>query len=176
MAERDKVFLPKLRVGQVMPGFSLPSTLEKDVALRDYKQKKNVVLFFYHGIWCERGVERLREFAENYEAFRELNAEVLAISSDEPDRLAVEPAAQGLPFPLLADTEGTTIERYTYRDEAGFPLPSVFVADRFGALYSQSIVDDERELPGQQAILETVRFIESQCPECGIGFALGIPE
>jgi len=37
----------KLKVGDVAPDFTLPSTTGKPVRLADYKGKKNVVLAFY---------------------------------------------------------------------------------------------------------------------------------
>ncbi len=36
-----------LEIGEKAPEFSLPSTIKQDIALSDYKGKKNVLIMFY---------------------------------------------------------------------------------------------------------------------------------
>ncbi|MFB0507912.1 MAG: hypothetical protein ACETWT_14370 [Thermodesulfobacteriota bacterium] len=47
-------------------------------------------------------------------------------------------------------------------------MPSVFLTDRYGALYYQFIANEMTELPGRAEILSWLSFIQSQCPECSI--------
>jgi hypothetical protein len=60
---------------------------------------------------------------------------------------------------LLADPMGEVIGRYTGWDaEKRVVLPSIVLADRYGALFRQW-VEKEEELVGIEEILETLRYL-----------------
>ena len=52
------------------------------------------------------------EFRDNIFAFREQNAQILGVSLDDVDSHKAFAANHGLPFPLLADVEGTAATAY----------------------------------------------------------------
>ena len=39
--------MPTLEEGKAAPSFTLPASTGEKISLKDYKEKKNVVLFFY---------------------------------------------------------------------------------------------------------------------------------
>ena len=158
---------PRLEISQLVPSFTLPSSQGGEVELWDYKMRKNLLILFYHGADCFLCIEELRILAENYEELIKLEAEVLAISSEGLERSREVSAELGLPYPLLSDPEGRVIERYTYwQGEKEAASPSVFITDRYGALYYQFISGEISGLPDLSEILSWLHFIQSQCPEC----------
>jgi peroxiredoxin len=69
-----------------------------------------------------------------------------------------------LPFPLLADPKGEVIKRYTGWDEADKKvLPSIVLADRYGALYRQWVEEKEEKLVGIDEIIEDLRYLNRLC-------------
>ncbi|MGH7575689.1 MAG: hypothetical protein ACREM1_11280 [Longimicrobiales bacterium] len=67
-----------------------------------------------------------------------------------------------LPFPVLGDTAGAT------RGWAPVGEAAVVVADRFGVVYDQAHSRDANDLPDAAALIEWLRFLATQCPECGV--------
>lgn len=160
---------PQLRIHELVPLFMLPSSQGREVKLWDYKMRKNLIILFYHGGECSWCREELKMFAENYGELVELETEILAISSGGLDRSRSLSVELALPYPLLSDPEGRVIEKYTYwRQNKKAAVPSIFVTDRYGALYYQCIVKEITELPERAEILSWLNFIQSQCPECSI--------
>jgi len=143
----------KLSLGEVVPYLSLPSS-KGDINLWNFKQKKNLVIFFYHGTYCVHCVSRLKELAEAYPKFKELDTEILAVSFDNPEKLEAYAKRIRIPFPFLSDRTGETTERFTYKDaENKVPLPSIFITDRFGVLRYQEIAFEAHELTDVNDIL-----------------------
>ncbi len=77
-----KIMAPKVKVGDKAPDFTLPSQTGEEITLSIFLGKKNVVLYFYpmnRGLTCKN---EACGFRYNYEALKELGAEVIGISSD----------------------------------------------------------------------------------------------
>jgi thioredoxin-dependent peroxiredoxin len=67
----------KIKMGDRAPDFTLQSSNGENVSLSQFLEKKNVVLFFYpsdEGPTCCNEAEKFRD---NYEAFKDKNAEVM---------------------------------------------------------------------------------------------------
>jgi peroxiredoxin len=159
---------PKLKLQEVVPDFDLPSTKNGKVGLWSYKQKLNMVLLFFHGRDCKGCIDLLQELARDYARYQDDEAEILAVTTMPLDEARALADQLHLPFPILSDPTGKTVERFTYLDEAtGGPVPSLFVLDRFGAVYTQAIAEREDQLPSSDEVLEWLGLIEAQCPECG---------
>src|SRR5207247_8745347 len=95
------------------------------------------------GAGCPRGrAERVRS-ARRYPAYRERDAEVLAIGPDEPAVSARLAAGLGLPFPLLCDPASAAAERQ------GVDRPAIVVASRVEELWAAWAPADELDLPSQ---------------------------
>ena len=78
----------KLRTGRLLPNFRL-SAANRDGQFGpwDYKQHRNLVLIFFPSAECQKCKQLLREVAEHYGDYKEKEAEVLAISTEEIGRL-----------------------------------------------------------------------------------------
>lgn len=158
---------PRLKLEEVVPYLNLPSNRDGFVSLWDFKQRKNLVIFFHHGVGCRYCDNKLRELAQNYEEMQKLEAEVLAVSFDDPEQTREYAEKAQIPFLILSDTDGKATEKFTHKDEdRGGPFPSVFIIDRFGALQYQKIAVESAELPDAKEVSSWLLLIQCECPEC----------
>lgn len=100
-----------LNVGNPAPEFELPDQQGQLHSLEDYRDQW-VVLYFYPKDETPGCTTEACEFRDNIFAYRELNAQILGVSLDDVESHKKFAANHSLPFPLLADTEGTTADAY----------------------------------------------------------------
>ena len=92
-----------LKPGTKIPDFTLPDQDGQRFSSSEVVGKKPLVVFFYpkdHTPGCTR---EACAFRDNYEAFQELGAEVVGISSDSQSSHEKFAASYRLPFRLLTD-------------------------------------------------------------------------
>ncbi|HEY7913708.1 MAG TPA: redoxin domain-containing protein [Blastocatellia bacterium] len=157
----------ELKPGRIIPFFRLPSAnRSQDIGPWDYNQHKNLVLFFFHSPQCAPCRQLLLDLARGYPEYAPLNTEVLSISQTGIVELGQLQRELGLPFPLLSDMDGKVFRAYLGH-AAGEPHETaIFVADRWGELYTGATAADADALPGESEIRDWLSFIEIQCPEC----------
>lgn len=150
---------PKLKPRTMIPVFQLMSAEGKPVNIWDYKGRRNMVLAFLPQADCAECLDFLQSVSRMYHRYHEENAVLLAIVRGDVG------SATGLydrlhpPFPILYDEIGEVTGRYTDR------LPAVFVADKFGELYSEWVIGPAGFFPTQKEILDVVELINLECPE-----------
>jgi len=98
-------------IGKPAPEFELPDQDGQLHSLEDYRDQW-VVLYFYPKDDTPGCTTEACEFRDNIFAFRELNAQILGVSLDDIDSHKKFSENHGLPFPLLADPDGTTASAY----------------------------------------------------------------
>ena len=98
-------------VGQPAPEFELPDQEGQLHSLEDYRDRW-VVLYFYPKDGTPGCTTEACEFRDNIFAFREMNAQILGISLDDVESHKSFAEDHKLPFPLLADPEGTAADAY----------------------------------------------------------------
>jgi len=98
-------------VGKPAPEFELPDQDGQLHSLEDYRDQW-VVLYFYPKDDTPGCTTEACEFRDNILAFRELNAQNLGVSLDDIESHKKFSENHGLPFPLLADPDGTTASAY----------------------------------------------------------------
>ncbi len=157
----------KLILREKIPAFFLPSTSLKEISLWDYDQKKNLLIFFFHGASCKFCLGILKNLAASYNELRNLNCEVLAISNAILEELSGIKNLLGIPFPIISDVNKRYIEKFTYIDERSKLVASVFVVDKYGILFSQYFIDEDKREFDLRECIDELSFIESQCEECG---------
>jgi len=125
----------KLKIGDKAPDFSLQSSGGEKVTLSQFLGTKNVVIFFYpmdESPVCSREAEA---FKDKYEAFKELNAEVVGISSQSVESHEAFANHHALPFILLSDVENAVRKLYGVSSTLGVvPGRVTFVADKEGVV------------------------------------------
>ena len=97
--------------GSPAPEFELPDQDGQLHALEDYRDQW-VVLYFYPKDETPGCTTEACEFRDNIFAFRKLNAQILGVSLDDVESHKAFAENHGLPFPLLADTDGMAADSY----------------------------------------------------------------
>jgi peroxiredoxin Q/BCP len=97
--------------GDPAPGFELSDQDGRLHSLEDYRSQW-VVLYFYPKDQTPGCTTEACEFRDNIFAFRDLNAQIIGVSLDDAESHKEFAEKHGLPFPLLADIEGTTSTAY----------------------------------------------------------------
>lgn len=98
-------------IGDPAPEFELSDQNGELHSLEDYRGKW-VVLYFYPKDETPGCTTEACEFRDNIFAFRDLNAQILGVSLDDIESHKKFAEKHGLPFPLLADTDGDTSIAY----------------------------------------------------------------
>jgi peroxiredoxin Q/BCP len=101
----------ELSSGTPAPRFELADQNGKVHTLEDYRDKW-VALYFYPKDDTPGCTTEACEFRDDIFKFRRMNCEVLGVSLDDEASHKAFAEKHGLPFPLLADTEGTAAEAY----------------------------------------------------------------
>ena len=100
-----------LAVGDMAPEFELSDQDGQLHSLEDYRDQW-VVLYFYPKDDTPGCTTQACEFRDNIFAFKDMNAQILGISLDDVESHKSFAEEYGLPFPLLADTDGDAATAY----------------------------------------------------------------
>jgi peroxiredoxin Q/BCP len=98
-------------VGDSAPDFALADQQGEMIELSRFRGR-TVILYFYprdHTVVC---TTQACDFRDNYEVFRQSDAEILGISSDSSTSNATFARQHDLPFTLLSDPGGLVRARY----------------------------------------------------------------
>jgi len=146
-----------LEAGRQAPDFSLGTTPDQRVSLRDFRGR-NVVLAFYPADWSPVCGDQMALYNEMRHEFAQFGAQILGISVDGAWCHAAFAANRRLHFPLLADFEpkGEVARRYgVYRAGEGTSERALFVIDGDGII-RWSYVSPVGVNPGADGILEAL--------------------
>jgi peroxiredoxin Q/BCP len=122
-------------VGSKAPDFTLPSQSGEMVNLKDFLDRKPVVLYFYPKDDTPGCTKEACAFRDDYEEFRKLDCEVVGISSDSVESHRSFAERHGLPFTLLSDEGGKVRKLYGVSNTFGlFPGRVTYVIDQQGVI------------------------------------------
>ena len=130
-----------LRAGQPAPALDLPDADLNMVSLAEFKDRKNVVLYFYPRDGTPGCTMEAIEFSELEDDFARLQTVVLGVSMDDCLAHGAFRDKHGLSVQLLADPDGEVCQRYGVLHEKEMDgrkkkaiVRSTFVIDRRGLL------------------------------------------
>lgn len=156
--------IPVLERGQIVPAFALPGADGMPHGPWDYKQREHLLLLFVQNALTTEGHGLLRTFAEQYQAFREEQCAILAVTAAPVVSNLQAQEALHLPFALLADPSGGVIARYTRWEATSRTMqPCIVLANRYGAVYQQWVATDEAVLPPVNELLEALSYLNRLC-------------
>ena len=95
----------QLKEGDKAPDFNLPASNGKNIALKDFKAKKRVILYFYPKDDTPGCTVEACGFRDNVKKVEGLDAVVLGVSPDAVESHNKFIEKFKLPFILLSDTE-----------------------------------------------------------------------
>jgi peroxiredoxin Q/BCP len=128
-----------VRAGDRAPDFTLPGTDGTAAGHRDHTLSgyagQPVVLVFYPGDNTPVCTRQLNAYTDEIDAFRAVEAQVLAISPqsvESHDEFSTDQGGFG--FPLLADEDKAVGEAYGILGPVGFYRRSIFVIDGEGVI------------------------------------------
>ena len=99
-------------IGQPAPEFTLPTNSgDGEISLSDYRGQW-IVAYFYPADFTSGCTLEAQRFQKDLPKYRAKNTEILGISADSVDSHAEFCDAEGLKFPLLADTDGSVSKAY----------------------------------------------------------------
>lgn len=156
-----------IHVRELIPLFQLQA-INRDAIISpwDYKQRANLVIVFFHNAACVSCRTRLLNLSQHHPIYRKFDAEVLAIatqlSSKNVESLRDFATEHSIPFPMLWDEQGKVSRAYM-GDQTGRSQVGLFICDRYGELYTQSVGDEADELPDEQDIGGWLEFIDMRC-------------
>ncbi|HSX49835.1 MAG TPA: thioredoxin-dependent thiol peroxidase [Cellvibrio sp.] len=100
------------KIGNLAPAFSLKNQAGNEVALKDFKGKKNVILYFYPKASTPGCTVQACGIRDTRSEFDALEAVVIGVSPDAPAKLQKFVDKYDLNFDLLADEDHALAEKY----------------------------------------------------------------
>ena len=146
-----------LPAGTLAPDFSLHTTPDQVVSLRDFRGRP-VILAFYPADWSPVCGDQMALYNELLDEFAQFDAELIGISVDGAWCHVAFAHERKLRFPLMADFEpkGGVARLYgAYREQDGTSERALFVIDGDGVItwsYKSPIAVN----PGADGILEAL--------------------
>lgn len=165
-----------LRVGQLAPDFSATAVYDqefKTLKLSDLKNKY-IILFFYPLDFTFVCPTEITAFSDKYDAFSELNTEVLGVSVDsEYSHLAWlqtdrESGGLGdLAYPLVSDLKKEISAAYNVLNSDGIALRGLFIIDPKGIIQYSTINNLEfgRSVEETLRVLQAIQYVQSHPDE-----------
>jgi len=148
-----------LKVGELVPSFTLPDAYGDPVSLSALLAQGPVVISFYRGEWCPYCNIELRALQLALPMMEQLGATLIAISPEKPDHGIVATEKNGLAYPVLSDfgnevarqfgiviqrgrelnefskaTSNTDITVRNGEDSYQLPVPATYVIDTSGMI------------------------------------------
>jgi peroxiredoxin len=154
-----------VEIGQKPPNFQLPDQDRKQQALKDFIGKKTVIAFF-PGAFTSVCTREMCAFRDSMQALNRLNAQVVAISVNDPFTNKAFAEANKLQFPILSDYGRETVRKFNvfHEDFAGLKgytaaKRSVFVLDDKGVVRYRWISEDPGKEPNYDEVKDALARI-----------------
>jgi thioredoxin-dependent peroxiredoxin len=144
-----------LEVGTPAPEFNLPSTIGKNIQLKDY-QGRNLILVFYPKDQTYGCTIQLCALRDIYPQLQKMSTAVLASNPDSLESHQEFVKKQNYQFPILVDREKTMTKAYHTQGLFGFNERTVYIIDGKGIIrYAK------RGLPPTSELLEALKTIKN---------------
>ena len=148
-----------LKIGGQVPLFVLPSADGGKTGPGALKSKYNMVLLFIDAE--QSGRDYLQTLREIYPRILAEHARAMVVISHSAQEVEALGKEMQLTFPLLVDEDGQTTRRMLGDSN----IKALCVADRFGQVFFLESTACIEQLPGVEAALDWLEFIQIQCPE-----------
>lgn len=124
-----------LKVGDMAPDFALPATTGQEIRLSDFRGQKAVILAFFPAAFTGGCTKEVKGYQANLEKIAGLDAQVLAVSTDNLPTLRKWAEELNLKYPLLSDFMRKVSAEYGVLNEArGTANRTTFVIDKEGRI------------------------------------------
>lgn len=150
-----------VRTGDPAPSFTLPDRPGHDVDVDPGAAGRPVVLLFFPLAFSSVCTREMCRIKDEWEAWRDLDADVYAISVDSPFVTEKFRAENDLPFPVLSDFNRDVAADYgvlyeEYYGLEGVARRSVFVIGDRGEVVYDWVTEDSENEPDYATVREAV--------------------
>jgi peroxiredoxin Q/BCP len=121
-----------LTVGTKAPDFTTKDDQGNTVSLSDFAGKI-VVLYFYPKDDTPGCTKEAQSFRDNYQEYQDKDMVVLGVSTDDEASHKLFKEKYGLPFQLLADTDGSICQAYDV-DGGGYAKRVTYIINGEGVI------------------------------------------
>ena len=174
---------PGLKTGDKAPEISLSNAFGKKVSLCNELKKGPVILVFYRGAWCPFCNLHLHVLQKNLPKFRKYNAQLIAVTPQQPDKSAGQIKKDKFPFEVLSDSDsqvmkaynlyyeldealvkvykkhGLDVEAFNGKDRNVLPVPATFVIDGEGIIRGVHAETNYKERMEPEDILKILKIL-----------------
>lgn len=124
-------------VGKAAPKFKLLNQRGEAVDLKDFRDKKNVVLYFYPKAMTPGCTTQACGIRDSAKAYAKADTVVLGVSPDPVSRLARFAERDGLKFDLLSDEDHAVADKY------GVWGPKKFMGREYDGIHRVTFIIDK---------------------------------
>lgn len=122
------------KIGNMAPAFTLLNQRGEKVSLKDFRGKKQVVLYFYPKAMTPGCTTQACGIRDSRQDFDKLDTVVLGVSPDPVKRLQKFEEKQGLNFDLLSDEDHAVADKY------GVWGPKQFMGRKFDGIHRNTFI------------------------------------
>jgi peroxiredoxin Q/BCP len=123
-----------LKVGDMIPSFSLHDQNDTLFNISDYRGKKILVIYFYPRDESSGCTKEACSFRDQYDKFTKAGAMVIGINSGTVESHKKFIQNHKLPFTLLSDPENKVLKRFGVRSKFFISGRETFVVDLSGKI------------------------------------------
>ena len=150
-----------ITVGHKAPDFEGTVADGKPLRLRDFHGRRHVILYFFPKDFTPGCTREACSFRDRRAEVAGLDAEIVGVSLDTPEKHASFAAKYQLPYPLISDRSGAIASAYGVARLGGW-LPTkrvTFVIDKQGVV--QHVIQSEFSIDMHiDQALETLRRLQ----------------
>ena len=134
-----------LKVGETVKNFKAQG-LDETFELKKALKKGPVVLVFYRGHWCPVCNQHLSELQQDLEKIYEAGAQLIAVSPEKPEKLALTQEKTKAEFTLLYDKDYKIADQFDVKFRPNAITRTTYNTV-FGADLKNAHSDDSQQLP-----------------------------
>jgi peroxiredoxin len=155
------------KVGTPAPRFLASDASGKDVSLKQFLGKKNVVIIFYSGNACPVCGHQLENIQSHLKDFNTQEAQVLAISADEREQAQMTVGEHGLSFAVIPDPQRKLIQQFGVMNlkKKNKAWPSAFIIDKKGIIRMSYADASGKRLHSSDILPELSKITKKPAPK-----------
>ena len=94
------------------PDFTLPATTGGNITLSDFREKKNVLIYFNEGLSCQPCWEQIPDLEKSLPEFDKMNVQIISVALDPVDKWKDNIAQYKITTPILSYEGAKTEQDY----------------------------------------------------------------
>lgn len=142
---REGVEASALKLGDMIPAFSLKNALGEVVHSKDLLAQGPLVINFYRGGWCPYCNLELAAYQRLLPELRDLGAQLIAISPELPDNSLTLMEKHELKYEILSDLDNQVAKQFGITFELSPQVRTIY--ESFGIDLKGTQGNDKHELP-----------------------------